>query len=212
MCPSRRVSVEVDSCMDCGYCARPPADDEHSLGCLHPAARPRPAAMRVVRMPSASELTALHEIMTRDVVCVHTDLAVESAATLLLEHNISAAPVVDAMGRPIGVISKTDLIRWYREDAGFGEQEPEPDPAASEAGLSTRSVRTTVVDDVMTPLAFTLTEDAPVAYAAALMSVEGIHHLPLVAGTGEVVGIVSALDLVRWMAKRDGFVVTPEGA
>jgi CBS domain-containing protein len=145
--------------------------------------------------------------MTREVLCVRDDLPVESLASLLLERNISAVPVVDAKGRAIGVVSKTDLVRWYHDDAGFAESEP---ARVTEPGLSPRAVRTTIVADVMMPLAFTLAEDAPIVYAAALMAMEGIHHLPIVAGSGEVVGIVSALDLVRWMAQRDGFVMTPE--
>ena len=191
MCPSRAMSVEIDDCLRCGYCARPPADDERSLGCVHPAAR----KMAVVRPP------VLADIMTRAVVCVRSDLAVESLATLLLERNISAVPVVDTVGRPVGLASKTDLVRWYHDESTFGEAAMDRD-APVEPGLSTRDVRTTTVADVMMPLAFTLYEDAPLAYAAALMTVEGIHHLPIVSKTGTVVGIVSALDLVRcWIAR-----------
>jgi CBS domain-containing protein len=208
LCPSRRVSVDVDTCMDCGYCARPPAEGERVLACLHPAGRPRPAVLRPVRLPSSSETTPLREVMTTDVICVREDLAVESLATLMLERNISAVPVVDAAGRPVGVASKTDLVRWYHDDAGLGEvASPSLEP-----GMSERQIKTTTVGDLMMPLAFTLCEDAPVVYAATLMAVEGVHHLPIVSGTGTVVGIVSALDLVRWIATRDGFAVTQEGA
>jgi CBS domain-containing protein len=208
-CPARGVALGVDACLECGYCARPPAEGDRTLGCLHPAARRRPRPAPAVRLPSEAELTPLHAIMTRDVVCVRPDLAVESLASLLLARHISAAPVVDAEGRPIGVVSKTDLVRWYHEDAGFADAAPPPVPL--EPGLSPRAVRTTTVEDVMMPLAFTLSEDAPLVYAAALMTVEDIHHLPIVGAGGDVVGIVSALDLVRWMATRDGFVITPEG-
>jgi CBS-domain-containing membrane protein len=210
-CPARGVSVTVDDCMACGHCARPPGEGERTLECLHPAARRNATTrpLRPVRLPSDSELTPLSQVMTTAVVCVRQELLVQSLATLLLGKNISAAPVVDAAGRPVGVVTKTDLVRWFHEDAGFADASG-PDREAEELGLSARAVRPTTVADVMTPLAFTLQEEAPIAYAAALMTVESVHHLPIVAGSGEVVGIVSALDLVRWMAKRDGFVVSPE--
>ena len=57
----------------------------------------------------------------------------------------------------------------------------------------------------MTPVAFTLEETAPLAYAAALMATEGVHRLPVVALDGKVVGILSSMDVLRWMAEASGF-------
>lgn len=205
-CPSRGVSLDVGSCLECHYCFGRKYAGEPGLVCLHPAARRPERPQRAIRMPSPAELTTLSEIMTRDVSCVSSDLDVATVATMLLDQHISAVPVVDAVGKPIGIVSKTDLVRWYHD-----ERDAEV-PAAidgPEPGMTTRTAPLFTVADLMMPMAFTLTEEAPVAYAAALMAVEDVHHLPIVSGDGRVVGIVSALDIVRWLAHHDGFVVPP---
>ena len=58
----------------------------------------------------------------------------------------------------------------------------------------------------MMPLALTLGEHATVAQAAALMSLEDVHHVPIVADSGRLIGVVSTFDIVRWLATNDGFV------
>ena len=67
------------------------------------------------------------------------------------------------------------------------------------------------VRDIMTPTSFSLVQDAPVAQAAAIMAFEGIHRLPVTAEpSGEVVGLISSSDVLRWIAQRSGYLV-PEG-
>jgi CBS-domain-containing membrane protein len=57
------------------------------------------------------------------------------------------------------------------------------------------------VADCMLPLAMTVTPTTPIARVAALMAWEGIHRLPVCGPAGDVVGIVSTLDIARWVAK-----------
>lgn len=130
-----------------------------------------------------SEEARVGDVMTRAVICVRKEVPVRKLLSLLLEHGIGGAPVVDDAGVAVGVVSKTDVLQAV--DAG-------------------RDLATTTVDDVMTPLAFTLREDALLARAAALMAAEGIHRLPVVAHGGGVVGIVTPLDVTRWLATTAG--------
>jgi CBS domain-containing protein len=67
------------------------------------------------------------------------------------------------------------------------------------------------VGDIMTPVTFTLTEDASVSRAAALMAFERVHRVPVVDAGGKVVGIVSALDVLGWLGREDGYVVSKPG-
>ena len=122
-------------------------------------------------------------VMTRTTYCVRPDVAAARVAALLLEHRLGGMPVVDAAGRPIGVISKTDLLRHAHD---------------GDAAL---------VGDIMMPMAVVLGQDVPIAQAAALMAGEGIHRLPIVDDTGAVCGILSALDVVRWVAEEAGYRV-----
>ena len=118
------------------------------------------------------------DVMTKGAVCVPVDCDLASLSTLLLSCGIGGAPVVDGEGRVLGVVSKTDLLR------------------AAEEGLPT----TTRVRDVMTSLAFTVRADAPLARAAALLAVEGVHRAPVVEAGGRVVGMLSTSDLARVVA------------
>jgi CBS-domain-containing membrane protein len=50
------------------------------------------------------------ELMTKDVVAVSPETPAREIARVLLAHGISAAPVVDGNGKPIGMVSEGDLI------------------------------------------------------------------------------------------------------
>jgi hypothetical protein len=51
-----------------------------------------------------------HEFMTKEPVTVSPDTPTPEIARLLLAHKISAAPVVDDAGTPIGMVSEGDLL------------------------------------------------------------------------------------------------------
>src|ERR1700741_5518945 len=56
------------------------------------------------------------DVMTTDVITVDPDMTVQAFATLLAERGISGAPVVDADGRLVGIISEGDLL--HRAEIG----------------------------------------------------------------------------------------------
>jgi len=56
-------------------------------------------------------LTA-EDLMKRDVVTISAEMSLQTAAHLFSQEQISGAPVVDAQGRCIGVLSATDFVRW----------------------------------------------------------------------------------------------------
>jgi predicted transcriptional regulator len=134
-----------------------------------------------------ADRTPISNVMERNVVSVPPDLDLPALSALLLAQGISGAPVVDPEGRPLGVVSKTDLVRAL--NAG-----PHPDPRLT-------------VRDVMMPLSFSLTESSSIARAAALMTFEGVHRILIVNMSGAIVGVLSALDILRWVARKTGYVV-----
>jgi CBS domain-containing protein len=58
----------------------------------------------------------------------------------------------------------------------------------------------------MLALAFSLDERATIAQAAAMMAIEDLHHVPIVSVEGRLIGVVSSLDIVRWLARNDGVI------
>jgi CBS domain-containing protein len=117
--------------------------------------------------------------MTRDVVCARPDLSVSVLKDLLVKNHIGCIPIVDDRGRPKGIVTKLDLVEHV-------------EPALTAA-------------EVMMPLAITLNTHATIAHAVAMMALEDFHHLMVVGNDHALVGVVSTMDIVRWLAKNDGF-------
>jgi CBS domain-containing protein len=134
----------------------------------------------------------LTEIMSRNVACVRRDLDAERVAELMVLNHLGCMPVVEEPGRPIGMITKLDLVQ--RMVALDGEQA---------GGL------TMTAGQLMMPMAIALNERATIAHAAALMANEDIHHLFVVDDDGRLIGVVSTMDIVRWLACNDGFSALP---
>jgi CBS domain-containing protein len=55
--------------------------------------------------------TPLSEVMTKNVHTVHADDPLVKAVYFMVEYNIRHVPVVDAEGKPIGIISARDILR-----------------------------------------------------------------------------------------------------
>lgn len=147
-----------------------------------------------VRVATVAGQIPVTQIMTRQLTCARRDLTAEQLVELVVHHRIGCVPVVEDPGRPIGMITKLDLV----------EQLPAAECGAKEAADARRSPPHTA-GQLMMPLAITLGETASVAHAAALMATEDIHHVPIVDAAGRMIGIVSAMDIVRWLAENDGF-------
>lgn len=196
-CDKQLRSVPLEKCLQCEQLVT--ARLGHAPG--------GPAILCEATVPRSSEDpfgAGIRAIMTRDVVCIRSDVTVEAIVVLLLARNVSAVPVVDARGRPIGVVSKTDILRDAEID-GSWEDVATAANHAIERGMAIRAARTRTAAEIMTPLAFTVSEDQTIATAAALMASDSIHRVFVVGRAGEIVGVVSAMDITKWVAKRFGF-------
>jgi CBS domain-containing protein len=134
------------------------------------------------------------DVMTRPVLTVRADDSVEQAAALLTGNTITAAPVVDAEGGLIGIVSEGDLLRAR---------------AARETGASRRGParpQAAVVADVMTSHVVVMTTDAELSDIATMMLRHNVHSVPIVDDAEQVVGIVSRLDLLRAYVRTDDTV------
>lgn len=130
-----------------------------------------------------SHTVPVSAIMTQPVTCAARDLRVDQLTKLMIRDHIGCLPVVDEAGRPIGMVTKLDLVE-----------------ASGHHDLAFRTAT-----DVMMPLAMTLGDHATVAHAARLMADEDVHHVPIVDADRKLIGIISTMDVVRWLARNDGF-------
>jgi CBS-domain-containing membrane protein len=145
------------------------------------------------------------QVMTRSVVTVPADATVYAAADILLGARISAAPVVDADGRMVGIVSEADLMN--RPEAGtLPAKSWLQRLLADEARLARDYVRSHShhVADVMTREVVTADERTPLLEIAALMQRNSIKRLPVVRD-GKVVGIVSRANLLQGLLAREPY-------
>ena len=137
------------------------------------------------------------DLMSRDLVVVAPETPVSAVTEMLAARGISAVPVIDAEGSPVGLVTEGDLIRrlaeaprgplgWFLDM--FRNPEPLVARFAKAHGATAR--------DVMTAKLVTVPEDADAETIARLMEQHHIRRVPVLRD-GKLAGIVSRADLLR---------------
>lgn len=103
------------------------------------------------------------------------------AGRLLLLHQISGLPVVEADGTCVGVLSTTDFLRWQITNV---EQSP-----------------TGEVGQYMTLDPATVTADTPLTELAQRMADAHIHRVLVVDRLYRLVGIISSTDVLAGIVR-----------
>jgi CBS domain-containing protein len=143
------------------------------------------------------------KVMTRAVVTIPADATVYAAADVLLGARISGAPVADADGRMVGIVSEADLMN--RPEIGtvpgksWLERLLADDARAARDYIRSHSHH---VVDVMTKPVISAQEDTPLVEIARLMKQYRIRRVPIVR-EGRVVGIVSRSNLLQGLLARE---------
>lgn len=130
----------------------------------------RPAA----RIPTAADL------MQRKLTTFAPDAPIEDAIRQLLKTGFAAAPVVDATGRLLGLLSEHDCIRVLTAAIADGW------PTGQVCDHMTRVLETVRPEDDVLVLAAHFTR--------------GTHRRLLVADAGRLVGLIARRDLLRGLA------------
>jgi CBS domain-containing protein len=110
--------------------------------------------------------------------------------------------VIDEAGRPIGVISRSDLIRYDRERLDYAPSKApyfDPDEYFDKVppGFQVERPDATLVRDVMTPVVFSVTPGTAVTNVVEEMIARRVHRLFVIDASGVLVGVISTLDLLR---------------
>lgn len=145
------------------------------------------------------------DLMSKDVMCVKKSASVRDVARLLLKKAISAVPVIDEDGQPIGMISEGDIAaaselhrneraQWWI--AQLAEGEP-LDPKF----LATIQLNNRDIGGIMSSPVISVDENAEVEAIAQLMEQRKIKRV-VVLRAGKIVGIVTRADIVRAVASR----------
>ena len=150
------------------------------------------------------------DVMTPNPVSIREELTVHEAVVFLTERRISAAPVINEAGRPVGVVSEADVLRHDREHADHLYWLPQrlvdrELTLGSGEHLDDRSFEVEVPDvtrvrDIMNPVIYAVRRDTPIPEVVNQLVKRRIHRLFVVDEDGSLVGVITTLDLLSRLA------------
>jgi len=114
------------------------------------------------------------EIMVSPVVVTQNNKLLSHVSDLIERKNINAIPILSMEGEIEGIITASDIAR--------------------------ESDHTKTVAEVMTTKSYVISKNSGVQDAAKMMEKHKVHHL-VVMEEGQVIGILSAMDFVKLVAK-----------
>lgn len=147
--------------------------------------------------------TCAKDVMTANVITARPDSSVAEIGRLLLDHGISAVPVVSDDGVPIGMVSEGDLLgrpppeRLARRDwwlAVVTGAQPLDDNFRAQVKATGRTAR-----EIMTAPLVTVSETTGLGEIARLLAIHHIKRVPVLRD-GRLVGIVSRADVLGTIA------------
>jgi CBS domain-containing protein len=153
----------------------------------------------------------VRDVMTIDVVTVNEYDTVREAAKILAECNISGAPVLDAEGELVGILTESDILRSVK---GAADEVRMVFPSVNPMGIMFELAKgeteimeafeeqaNTVVMDVMTKNVITCHQNTDLNKVASILVKKGINRLPVVDDEDRVVGIVTRGDIIKAFAQ-----------
>ena len=118
------------------------------------------------------------------VLRIEADSSVLNAVRRMVDFNVGSLLVTDE-GRDIGIVTERDYLRRVT--------------------LEGRDERETPVREIISSPLVVVTPQTTVTECMALMTDRRIRHVPVVGDDGEVVGLVSIGDLVKFTSKQQSF-------
>jgi CBS-domain-containing membrane protein len=145
------------------------------------------------------KLWRVDDVMTRDVVSVREETPYREIVDLLIGRRVSAVPVVDRAGRPVGLVSEADLL--HKVEAA-GRPNPWLTGAWRRRADRAKAAGRTAAEVMTTPVV-TAEPSLPLAAAARRMHRENVERLPVIDAAGLVIGIVTRSDLLKVHRRTD---------
>jgi CBS domain-containing protein len=163
-------------------------------------------------METDTKAASARDLMTTKVTSVRADTPAREIARILADHRISAVPVIDGTGAPIGMVSEGDLVArdeadrvmrrdWWLTLLAEGE-------AVIAEFMDVLAPEGRTARDIMSAPIITVGEATDISDVARLLATYRIKRVPVVED-GRIVGIVSRADLVRALASEPAKPVSP---
>jgi CBS domain-containing protein len=125
-------------------------------------------------------------ICSRHVDSARGDETAQAAAARMLQRNVGSLVVLDAQGRPQGIVTDRDLtVQVVARGRAAGD---------------------TWVSEIMTRQPLTVGEEQPIEFALGVMRQSKCRRLPVVDQDRKVIGVVSLDDVLRHLVTEFGLV------
>ena len=159
--------------------------------------------------PPTPPLVKAENIMSKPLVFVHTSDTVRHAAGILLDKGISGVPVLDHLERPVGVLTKTDIVRYEREYVAANVAEEARQVMRAQDTLEFvaegrgfhRESEEDYVLRWMTPKIFTVSVRASLSDVIREMARHQVHRLFVRGQEEELAGVITTFDLLKFLAR-----------
>jgi CBS domain-containing protein len=125
------------------------------------------------------------ELMQPNLTTISTDATIADAVVVFTEAQVSALPVLDRLGRAVGVVSTREILK--------------AESACDSPLMRERLFERTRVLEIMTPWPTTIGPDLDVRQAAQEMLYLNVQRL-FVEYDGALVGVISQTDIVGAVA------------
>lgn len=150
--------------------------------------------------PGIPRRRTVADVMTTQVHVASPMTPFKLLVRLIEENRISAIPIVDRAGLPVGVVSESDLL--------LKERRAELESATNLVHLRRRrsdraKAEGLVASDLMSIPPITVTADTTLAQAARTMQERNVRRLIVVDARGRIAGILSRSDLLQVFLRSD---------
>ena len=131
----------------------------------------------------------ISDIMAKVIIAVPPTKKLSEVNQLFTDYNIRHIPVVEG-NRLIGIISKNDILKIGYSNSGMDQE-------ALNAIYDAYSL-----EDFMTKNPVVVTDEAYIKEVAELFSKQRFHSLPIIDKEGDLVGIVTTTDLIKYLVEQ----------
>jgi CBS domain-containing protein len=143
------------------------------------------------------------DLMVPNPISLRAEASAAEAMRLFTEKGITAAPVIDESGRPVGVISRSDLLIHKCVEQKQHDGEYFREASIESVDDVPKPMIPMTVQELMTPAVFAVSEDTPVHRVVSDMVGLRVHRLFVVDDAGTLVGIITTMDVLKHLLPED---------
>ncbi len=121
--------------------------------------------------------------MTKNIFRISLPASLAEVTSIMLKKRISSLPIIEE-DKPVGIITTTDILGLFSDLDKTKFLDPETD-----------------IKKIMSSPVTTINQNDQLRVAIDLMSDNAFHHLIVVDDLGELIGILSSLDIARAYGK-----------